>query len=138
MGKRKKRTGHFCWVCERPRPNERFSGDGHRRHVCRDCAHLGGDELAYRQAVRNLGRCITIAGGVRRKRRTEFERFLHHPDLRGRAMAEALEQRRIENRERSLAEERADEEAWSDVLESEASHDDATPIHIGLDDEIPY
>lgn len=29
--------GHYCWVCRRIRANERFTGKGHARHICRDC-----------------------------------------------------------------------------------------------------
>lgn len=36
MGKKQYR-GHYCRVCGRIRANERFSGKGHARHVCRDC-----------------------------------------------------------------------------------------------------
>jgi hypothetical protein len=32
--------GHYCRICGRTRPNEKFSGKGHRTHVCRDCARL--------------------------------------------------------------------------------------------------
>ena len=32
--------GHFCRICGRSRPNEKFSGGGHKTHVCKDCAHL--------------------------------------------------------------------------------------------------
>jgi ribosome-binding protein aMBF1 (putative translation factor) len=32
--------GHWCRICGRTRPNERFSGKGHRIHVCQDCARL--------------------------------------------------------------------------------------------------
>ncbi|HIE55860.1 MAG TPA: hypothetical protein EYP90_11905 [Chromatiaceae bacterium] len=35
--KRKKRQGHYCWVCGRYRANEKFSGKGHAKHICRDC-----------------------------------------------------------------------------------------------------
>lgn len=30
--------GHYCWMCGRVRPNEKFSGSGHQRHLCRECA----------------------------------------------------------------------------------------------------
>ena len=30
--------GHYCRICGRTRPNERFSGKGHRIHVCKECA----------------------------------------------------------------------------------------------------
>lgn len=93
MGKRKRKRlpGHFCWVCGRQRPNEKFSGAGHKRHVCRDCAKLGPDELAYRQSVRDLDRCTTREGFIRRKQRAAFERFLRHEDPQIRAMAEDLD-----------------------------------------------
>jgi uncharacterized protein len=35
---KKKRQGHYCWRCERYRANEKFSGKGHARHLCKDCS----------------------------------------------------------------------------------------------------
>lgn len=32
--------GHFCRICGRTRANEKFSGRGHRDHVCKDCQRL--------------------------------------------------------------------------------------------------
>ena len=37
MAKKKKRQGHWCWYCRRVMSNERFSGKGHARHLCREC-----------------------------------------------------------------------------------------------------
>lgn len=34
---KKKKKGHYCRVCGRFRANEKFSGKGHRQHVCKDC-----------------------------------------------------------------------------------------------------
>jgi hypothetical protein len=82
---RRKRRGHWCWACDRFRANERFTGRGHARHLCRDWARLGADELAYRRATRDLGQCIGELGFIVRKRRRTAERFLGHPDLRLRA-----------------------------------------------------
>jgi hypothetical protein len=45
--------GHFCRFCGRSRPNERFSGGGHRDHVCRDCEKTF--PLEERQAMDALG-----------------------------------------------------------------------------------
>ncbi len=36
--------GHFCVICKRSRPNEAFSGKGHRTHICRKCQGLPKDE----------------------------------------------------------------------------------------------
>jgi hypothetical protein len=88
--RRRKRQGHYCWACGRYRPNERFSGHGHARHLCRDCAKLGAEELRYRQALRDLERCVTAGGVIRRKRRKQFEEFLRHEDPRIRSIAEEI------------------------------------------------
>ena len=32
--------GHFCRICGRTRANEKFSGSGHRDHVCKDCQRM--------------------------------------------------------------------------------------------------
>ncbi len=29
--------GHYCRICRRERPNEQFSGKGHKIHVCKRC-----------------------------------------------------------------------------------------------------
>ena len=29
--------GHYCRICGRTRANEKFSGKGHKNHVCKDC-----------------------------------------------------------------------------------------------------
>ncbi len=41
--------GYFCRICGRARPNERFSGKGHRIHVCKDCSRLPKEERRQRE-----------------------------------------------------------------------------------------
>jgi hypothetical protein len=74
---------------------------------------LGAEELAYRQALRNLQRCIDYCGLIRRKRRREFNQFLGHDNPRVRAFAQVLlaedarlraEQRELHERESKLEE----------------------------------
>jgi hypothetical protein len=72
------------------RPNERFSGSGHARHLCKDCSKLGKSELRYRQDQRNLERLVTWEGIISRKKRKAFNRFLEHPNPRIRRYAEEL------------------------------------------------
>ena len=88
---RKRRSGHYCWSCDRMRANEKFSGRGHARHLCKDCARLGKEELAYRQAIRNLERLLTWEGRMPRKNREQFRRYLKHKDERVRAYAQQIE-----------------------------------------------
>jgi hypothetical protein len=33
-------VGHYCHICGRSRPNEAFSGGGHKNHLCKDCKRL--------------------------------------------------------------------------------------------------
>ena len=32
--------GHYCRICQRTRANERFTGRGHRDHICKSCQRL--------------------------------------------------------------------------------------------------
>jgi hypothetical protein len=98
MVKKRKRPGHYCWCCERMRPNEKFSGSGHARHLCRDCSKLGAAELQHRQDRRNLENLVTWEGIIGRKQRKTFNRFLEHPDQRIRRYAEELAVRDAEVR----------------------------------------
>ena len=36
--------GHYCRICGRMRANEKFSGRGHRAHICKDCQRLPLEE----------------------------------------------------------------------------------------------
>jgi len=67
--------GHYCKICGRTKPNERFSGKGHRIHVCLDCEKIPkGQQQAIEQeeeifgflkqshiSDRNIGRRQTLA-----------------------------------------------------------------------------
>ncbi len=46
--------GHYCWMCGKVRPNEAFSGRGHRRHLCKRCARRPRAERERIQATRDL------------------------------------------------------------------------------------
>jgi hypothetical protein len=34
---KKKGRGHYCHQCGRYRPNQKFTGQGHKKHLCKDC-----------------------------------------------------------------------------------------------------
>ena len=36
--------GHYCRICGRMGANEKFSGRGHRAHICKDCQRLPLEE----------------------------------------------------------------------------------------------
>ena len=37
--------GHWCKICDSVLPNEKFSGKGHKNHICKKCARLPKEEL---------------------------------------------------------------------------------------------
>jgi len=37
--------GHYCRICGRMRPNEKFSGKDHKIHVCKECSRKPKDEI---------------------------------------------------------------------------------------------
>lgn len=43
--------GHYCRICGRERPNEHFSGKGHKIHICKRCSAKPKSE---RQAVEDM------------------------------------------------------------------------------------
>jgi hypothetical protein len=73
------------------RANEKVSGRGHARHLCKDCARLGKEELGYRQSVRNLERLLTWDGRIPRENRKQFQEYLNHENERVRAFAMDIE-----------------------------------------------
>lgn len=44
MQKNHLNMGHYCRICGRVRPNEKFSGKGHRIHVCKECSRMPKEE----------------------------------------------------------------------------------------------
>lgn len=48
--KGKRPSGHYCKICGDRKPNERFSGKGHSKHICKECEALPQErknELRY-------------------------------------------------------------------------------------------
>jgi hypothetical protein len=100
MAKRQQRyRGHYCWRCERGRPNKQFSGKGHARHLCNAGTRLGAEDLAYRQALRHLERDMGMSIPIPPKHRASFNRFSTHQDPRIRAVARGeMEERDTQTR----------------------------------------
>jgi len=57
--KKKKQPGHYCWRCGRRRANEKFSGKGHSKHICKDCAAEQRAELKRKRQIAEAQRVAT-------------------------------------------------------------------------------
>src|SRR5699024_8404224 len=40
-------SGHFCYVCGENRHNEKFSGKGRKKHLCKECIKEGLDKIDF-------------------------------------------------------------------------------------------
>jgi hypothetical protein len=96
--KKQKRQGHYCWCCQNMLPNERFSGKGHARHLCKACKRLPGEEREFRSERNNLERCLTWEGIIPKKRWRQFLKFLEHPHPIIRALAEQMQREDAQER----------------------------------------
>ena len=59
MAKKKKQPGHDCRHCGRRRANEKFSGKGHAKHICKSCENEKRAELKRKRQVADSKRVAT-------------------------------------------------------------------------------
>jgi cupin 2 domain-containing protein len=61
MAKKKKRKqpGHYCRHCGRRRANEKFSGTGHARHICKSCENEKRTEAKRKRQIAEARRVAT-------------------------------------------------------------------------------
>ena len=52
---KKKKKGHYCRICDEYKANEKFSGKGNARHICKDCAKRS---IAKRKEFQRINRKI--------------------------------------------------------------------------------
>ena len=96
--KNRKRRGHDCWCCQSILPNEKFSGTGHARHLCKACQKLPSEEREFRSARNILARCVTWEGIIPKKKWRQFLAFLEHPNPTIREFAAEMQQEDAEQR----------------------------------------
>jgi len=54
--------GHWCRICGEVKSNEKFSGKGHKTHICKQCASRPKDEIAH------IDQCEEICGFLSQSR----------------------------------------------------------------------
>lgn len=58
---KKQKQGHFCKICQTYKANEKFSGKGHRQHICKVCHQ----ELQLKKRERKRANQKAIEAGLR-------------------------------------------------------------------------
>lgn len=52
--------GNYCRICGRTRANEKFSGKGHKNHICKDCSGKSGKKAKRKNLNENAFAIETI------------------------------------------------------------------------------
>lgn len=66
---KKKKQGHYCHICGERKANEKFSGKGHAKHICKECDVLPQEKKNELQAVNRIAK----AGEKYPKSRQDWE-----------------------------------------------------------------
>lgn len=56
---KKKQPGHYCRLCGERKANEKFSGKGHAKHICKECDALPQEK---KNELQYINRILGIAG----------------------------------------------------------------------------
>lgn len=68
---------HHCRICGRSRRNEKFSGRGHRNHICKDCQRLPRDQRDHIERMDELYRFLEQSN-ISRKNIARLEILAQH------------------------------------------------------------
>ena len=91
MAKKKRYRGHFCRVCARVLPNEKFSGRGRKIHVCNKCKKLPLHKQAELTHLNKIDRLYKyLPSNLSRSNRAMLEQYMNHGSPRVRAAAREL------------------------------------------------
>jgi hypothetical protein len=82
--------GHYCHICGRVRANEKFSGRGHRDHICNDCQRLPHEERALITCMDELYDYLEQSH-ISQKNIDRLRILLHHSDPEVRSLAELVQ-----------------------------------------------
>lgn len=63
---------HYCKICGRYRPNEKFSGKGHAAHICKECAKIPLDKRNEMETINHIN---TISPWMSKKEREWLQKM---------------------------------------------------------------
>ncbi|MEA1944538.1 MAG: hypothetical protein U9N07_04285 [Euryarchaeota archaeon] len=86
MAKKKRYRGHFCKVCGKILPNEKFSGKGHAAHICKKCARKSKAQQSEEIAITRIYHVLSYHNLSRDNRRM-LENYTHSRSERVRSEA---------------------------------------------------
>ena len=51
--------GHWCRICDSELPNEKFSGKGHKNHICEKCSQLPKEEREHIEQIDEITKFLS-------------------------------------------------------------------------------
>lgn len=89
MAKKKRHRGHYCKVCNSILSNEKFTGGGHSRHICKRCSKLTVEE---RKEMSDINRIYNLYRfpNLSKSNRKMLERYLDNKSEKVREVAKAM------------------------------------------------
>ena len=78
--------GHYCRICGRDRANEKFSGKGHKIHICKDCMRLPKEERQFIEEEQEICGFLSQAN-ISKKNLTRLKTLTASPNSEIAAMA---------------------------------------------------
>jgi len=85
----KKRNGHYCVVCASVLPNEKFSGKGHSRHICKKCSKKSSadqDEQIKVNKIYGMTRFMNLS----KNNKKQLDKYLYDDSQRVREAAKSV------------------------------------------------
>jgi hypothetical protein len=137
MGKKKRYRGHYCWVCSSILPNEKFSGSGHKNHICKQCAKKSPEERREIKVVNNIAK-ISVLEDFSKNNRAMLQSYLNDKSEKIRVEArfalDKYNELMIERRLQRKLEEEYEEKMGIDPWDDEFWEEDDEEIEMSLQD----
>ncbi len=89
MAKKKRYRGHFCKVCRKILPNEKFSGKGHAAHICKKCTRKSKARKSEEIAIARIHSLLSHHN-LSRDNRKMLENCTHNSSERVRLEARVM------------------------------------------------
>lgn len=89
MAKKKRHRGHYCKVCNSIISNEKFTGGGHSRHICKRCSKLSVEEQGEMSDINRIYSLYRFPN-LSKANMKMLERYLGNKSEKVREVAKAM------------------------------------------------
>ena len=87
--RRKKYRGHYCKVCGNILPNEKFSGKGHAKHICKKCSSIPKTEQDGQIVLNKIYNLLRFPN-LSKQNRIHLEHYAQNKSLKIKEAAEEI------------------------------------------------